>query len=216
MTCRKLFMAVAVALVALVPAAKADMWINEFHYDNGGADAGEFVEVVVNSQFFFDNPGASLGDITLTLYNGNGGGSYDIPHTLDTFTEHASVLGHRIFTKDIAGIQNGSPDGMALDFSGTVFEFISYEGSFNATDGPANGLASTDIGVAEDGGTAIGESLQLSGTGNESGDFTWNAAAAETKGALNTNQSFTAIPEPASAGLIGLVGLGLLAYRRRK
>ena len=36
-----------------------------------------------------------------------------------------------------------------VDDGGTVVMFISYEGSFTATDGPASGLTSTDIGVNE-------------------------------------------------------------------
>jgi hypothetical protein len=33
--------------------------------------------------------------------------------------------------------------------SGKVIQFLSYEGSFTATNGPAIGMISTDIGLAE-------------------------------------------------------------------
>ena len=49
-----------------------------------------------------------------------------------------------------SGIQNGSPDGLALvDGDGTVLEFLSYEGAMTrAPAGPPPGMTSTDIGVS--------------------------------------------------------------------
>jgi hypothetical protein len=90
------------------------------------------------------------------------------------------------------GIQNGAPDGLALvDDSGTVIEFLGYEGTFTAIDGPAAGLTPTDIGVAETTATPVGQSLQRIGSGT--GDaFTWAAPQANTAGAVNTGQTFTA------------------------
>ena len=58
------------------------------------------------------------------------------------------------------GIQNGSPDGVALvDDNGVLVEFLSYEGVFAATNGPAAGITSIDIGVSEAGTEAAGTSL---------------------------------------------------------
>lgn len=71
------------------------------------------------------------------------------------------------------GIHNGAPDGVALvDPAGSVRQFLSYEGTFKAVGGPANGLASTDIAVAESGSETAGQSLQLRGTGMQDTDFT--------------------------------------------
>ena len=62
----------------------------------------------------------------------------------------------------------------------------------HATNGPADGLTSTDIGVSEEGSsTLIDESLQLSGTGKIYTDFTWEAPATHTRGLINNNQSFS-------------------------
>jgi predicted extracellular nuclease len=47
-----------------------------------------------------------------------------------------------------------------VDASGNLIEFLSYEGSFVAVGGPADGIASIDIGVAESNSTPIGYSLQ--------------------------------------------------------
>jgi hypothetical protein len=86
------------------------------------------------------------------------------------------------------GIQNGNPDGIALvDASNRTIQFISYEGTMTAGDGPATGILSIDIGVNE---TAVtnGFSLQLSGTGCGYNDYTWVGAAQNTAGLVNNNQ----------------------------
>lgn len=56
----------------------------------------------------------------------------------------------------------------------------------------AVGNTSTDIGMAENSTTTVGDSLQLNGTGNSYEDFAWSSPAASTYIALNTNQSFSA------------------------
>jgi hypothetical protein len=58
---------------------------------------------------------------------------------------------------------------------------LSYEGSFTATNGPANGMTSTDIGIAEESNAVIGSSLQLIGAGFTYSDFTWQSATATYK-----------------------------------
>ncbi len=173
-------------------------WINEFHYDNEGSDMNEFLEIVI------ENPGDyNLSDFTITLYNGNAGTSYD-SKTLDQFTEGNSDGAFTFYYYDFPsnGIQNGSPDGFALDYQGAVIagQFLSYEGVVTATDGPANGQSSTDIGVAESGGVTSDQSLQLAGIGDNYSSFHWQEAMANTKGQINTNQTFSSevFPEPAN------------------
>ncbi|MBE0646368.1 MAG: lamin tail domain-containing protein [Bacteroidales bacterium] len=169
-------------------------WINEFHYDNASTDVGEFVEVVLQNAGTF-----ALSDFTVTLYNGSGGASYDTK-TLNQFTVGATIMGYTFYyyTYPSNGIQNGAPDGLALSYQGTLVigQFLSYEGSFTASNGPANGITSTDIGVAETSTTPVGQSLQLGGTGSNYGAFTWQAPLAETPGALNTNQTLTGTVDP--------------------
>ncbi len=100
----------------------------------------------------------------------------------------------------IPGLQNGAPDGVALvDNNGTVIQFLSYEGTFTASDGPANGMTSTDIGVSETNSSSATDSLQLSGTGTQYSDFTWQPDAAATFGACNNNQTFGTPPDLAPA-----------------
>ncbi len=177
--------------MALLPfiASAQSMWINEIHYDNTGGDVDEFVEVVVEDSF-----AGNLSDIEVVFYNGSNNSviSQSNPRTLDTFVVGQSVAGFTIYSRIMSSIQNGNPDGMALVNNGVVVEFISYEGTITASGGPADGMTSVDIGVAEPG--AIGESLQLSGTGNIASYFTWQPPAAHTRGLINSGQVFADIP----------------------
>jgi predicted extracellular nuclease len=169
-------------------------FINEFHYDNSGTDTGEFVEVAGTA-------GTDLSGWSLVFYNGSGGSSYRTSTLSDVLADDTGTgFGFSVVNLPTNGIQNGSPDGIALVNGSTVVEFISYEGSFTAVDGPANGMTSTDIGVSETSGTDAGFSLQLTGTGFTAGDFIWAAPAAQTKGAANISQTFVAPTFPCSSG----------------
>ncbi len=161
-----------------------DPWINEIHYDNSGADTGEFVEIAGPA-------GLSLSDWDIVAYNGNDGSSYSTTGLSGTIPDQEDGFGTLAFS--ISGLQNGAPDGLALvDNVGTVVQFLSYEGSFTATDGPADTLTSTNIGVSESGSTPAGYSLRLSGTdGCGYADFTWQSPAADSDGSINTGQSFS-------------------------
>ena len=163
------------------------VFVNEIHYDNTGADSGERIEIAGPA-------GTDLTGWSLVLYNGNGGGVYDTAALTGTLADDTGS-GFGFAVVGIAGIQNGSPDGVALiDAAGDVVQFISYEGSFVATDGPAAGLTSNDIGVSETSSTPLDFSLQLTGTGEVAGDFAWVAPAAETFGAANNGQTFGNVP----------------------
>src|SRR5699024_530854 len=119
--------------------ADGDVFISEIHYDNAGVDTGEAIEVQAPV-------GTDLSGWTLVLYNGSGGTTYGTD-ALPTPVPDAGVV---VVDYPTNGIQNGSPDGIALvDADGAVVELLSYEGELTATDGPAAGLTSTDIGVAE-------------------------------------------------------------------
>ncbi|MCF6299543.1 MAG: ExeM/NucH family extracellular endonuclease [Proteobacteria bacterium] len=163
-----------------------EMWINEFHYDDAGGDANEFIEVVIQDTF-----AGNLSDLSITLYNGNGGVAYGT-HTLDTFVMGTPSNGFNFYSKAIPGIQNGAPDGFAFYNDVTLVEFLSYEGSFTATNGIANGETSVDVGVLEPGSGSDTDSLQLIGTGTMASDFTWTGPIGNTQGAINTGQSFGA------------------------
>ena len=50
-------------------SAHADVFINEFHYDNNGTDTNEKIEVIAPA-------GTSLTGWKVVLYNGSGGAQY--------------------------------------------------------------------------------------------------------------------------------------------
>ena len=173
----------------------AEVFINEFHYDDNGADLGEFVEIVVGPGFT-----GSPGDVSLLLYKGEDGTTYGTTHLLSSFpTSSVTASGHVVYSKLISGIQNGSPDGFALVVNGIVTQFISYEGTFTATAGAANGLLSTDIGKSQTGTEPEGKSaIGLKGTGGTSAAFFWELfdETPYSPGQPNSGQTFTIPPQP--------------------
>jgi hypothetical protein len=118
----------AVSALAL-PAVR----ISELHYDNTGTDVGEAIEVSGPA-------GTDLSGWTMVLYNGSGGAVYDTDPLPTPIPATCGDRGVVVLNYPTNGIQNGSPDGMALvDASGAVVELLSYEGTFTAVGGPANG-----------------------------------------------------------------------------
>ncbi|MEI2456703.1 endonuclease [Lysobacter firmicutimachus] len=182
----------ALALAALIPSvAPAAVFINEFHYDDAtsSGDVGERIEVVATA-------GETLSNYRIYLYNGSS------PSAATTYDNDLVPAGSvvscggsvRIATLSYPtnGIQNGPNDGFALvDGSGNVVQFLSYEGSITASNGPAAGKTSSNLPVSESGSTAAGTSLQLSGSGSAYSQFAWQNSATQTFGACNNGQSFT-------------------------
>ena len=158
--------------------------INEFHYDNVGSDSNEFIEAAVDTS-------VDVSNLDLLLYNGSNGGIY---HTtgLSEFTAGEKKGSWIFYSKQYSSIQNG-PDGIALVYHftdrDTVLQFISYEGSFTATEGPASGLKSAQIAVSESSGTLAGRSLGLAGVlSGDNNTAVW-AAMPATVGKMNDRES---------------------------
>lgn len=202
------------ALVAVVTAVTVSsasgqaLWINEFHYDNTGTDVDEFVEIAAPESL------TELASVRLTLYNGGDGKPYGSSHLLSSFTPGESLNGIRFYSKLIPGLQNGAPDGMSLDVSGDVRQFISYEGLFSATGGPAVGRLSVDVGIAEPDTFPVGGSLSLTGIGGHDADFVWTQAGTASPGGVNPGQ--TVVPEPGTYALFTAGGLVAWAGWRRR
>lgn len=173
------------SLVSAAPASAAtSVFINEIHYDNTGTDAGEAIEVAGPA-------GTDLTGWDIVLYNGSNGEEYDTDALTGTIPDLGSGFGVVVMNYAANGIQNGAPDGIALvDASDVVVQFLSYEGTLTAVEGPATGMLSTDIGVDENGSEPLGQSLQLTGTGTMYEDFTWAEPAPSTFGAFNNGQTF--------------------------
>lgn len=181
-------------MLAEVKASDLKPWINEFHYDNTGTDIEEFVEVAVPSDF------SELAAVRLTLYNGGDGKSYGSAHLLSSFTAGESIDGITYYSKVINNLQNGAPDGFSLDLNGEVTDFVSYEGAFSASAGPASGLMSRDAGVVEGDATPPGVAVGLTGIGQAPADFGW-ALADATPGLPNRGQVM-AVPEPGPLSIL--------------
>ena len=187
--------------------APDDVFVNEIHYDNDGADTGEFVEVVVGPGYT-----GSLADLSLVLYNGSGGTAY-ATKSLDTFTPgFTTASGHRIYAKDISGIQNGSPDGIAIVSGASVLHFHSYEGSFTASDGPAGGMTSSEVGPSQSSSEPPGQnSIGLTGSGDCATAFTWvKFSGNHTKGTPNDGQTFTSPLAPQGIAIDNLAVTALV------
>ena len=178
------FFAAALLGAAFAPCAIAQtVFINEIHYDNSGTDTGERVEVIAPA-------GTNLTGWKVIGYDGSGRASYATFTLSGTTTNQCGGYGTVVATT--TGLQNGAPDGVALvNATGTLVQFLSYEGSFVGSGGAANGVTSVNIGKLEDGTAAAGQSLQLSGTGTTANNFVWNAQRTANFGACNTGQSFT-------------------------
>lgn len=184
------------------------LWINEFHYDNTGTDLNEFVEVAVPSNW------TDLAAVRLTLYNGSDGRTYGTAHPLSTFTAGESVDGMTYYSKAISGLQNGAPDGLALDWNGELQDFVSYEGAFFGSAGPAAGALSVDVGFFEGDANPPGGSIGRTGEGRVAGDFQWASFVEASPGGINPGQ--TTVPEPGTGVLLLVLVVCLgLTHRRR-
>ncbi len=171
------------SLVLFAPLALADVFINELHYDNDGTDANEKVEIAGTA-------GTSLAGWKVLLYNGGDGRVYSTINLSGTLPSQCG--GHGTLAFAATGAQNGAPDGLALvNASGTVLQFLSYEGGFTATDGAAAGRVATTIPVSEGTGVTASQSLQLRGTGTTYGQFVWAAPSTASFGACNSGQTFS-------------------------
>jgi len=181
----------------------ANVWINEFHYDNDGTDTNEFIEIAGLA-------GVDLTGWKIIAFNGNGGAAYGVLNLSGTIS-NTTGTGHGFFSFTASQFstpsgtgtitfQNGNaagtePDGFALiDNNNNVVEFISYEGVITTT---YNGqtITSTDVGVFESTTGPAEGSIQRIGSGRISGDFgNWTVTAANTSNAGNAGQTFEAAP----------------------
>ena len=163
-------------------AAAQGVRFSEIHYDNAGTDAGEAIEVAGPA-------GTDLSGWRVVLYNGANGAMYGTTTLSGPLPATCGTRGVVVINYPSNGIQNGAPDGMALvDAGGAVVEFLSYEGVFAATDGPALGATSVDIGVAEAGTEPLGASLARAANG------TWSGPAPSTFGACNDQDATPPAP----------------------
>jgi hypothetical protein len=184
--------ALFLGLVCL-PKVQAQVWSNEIHYDNVGADVNESVEVAGVT-------GTSLMGWKIQFYDGSNGTVYatanlsgTLPNTCMAGGQNVGVVVVDVFAATGFSFQNG-PDGWALvNPSNVAVEFWSYEGVFVATNGAANGMTSVDIGASETNTALVGSSIQRTGA------LSWVFGdGTNTFGACNTTQYNPNAPQPPS------------------
>ncbi len=126
---------------------------SEIHYDNFGTDVNEAIEI--------EGPaGTDVTGWSVVLYNGTDGRAYGTRTLAGAIPASCDGRGVVVLLYPENGIQNGAPDALALvDAEGHVVEFLSYEGTLSAIDGPAAGRTATDILAAQN-SSPIGQSLQ--------------------------------------------------------
>jgi VCBS repeat-containing protein len=169
--------------------------INEIHYDNAGTDTGEFVEIRIAA-------GADISGLLVELYNGNGGTTYGSADVSSLTMTSDGEYDYYVWDLPSNGVQNGAPDGVALSQNGNLIEFLSYEGTFTASNGTAAGTTSTDIGVAETGSETAGLSLQRVGDGPTD----WVGPEDQTRG--TDNEGDTGGGDPTAYRISEIQGTG--------
>jgi hypothetical protein len=195
--------------------APSDVFINEFHYDDPSTDSGEFIEVAVAPGFT-----GQPSEIDIVLYNGDTAGAgvvYDTLNLGSDFTPAGTFNGYSLYVVELPsnGIQNGPRDGFAVvnTAASQVLHFISYEGVFTASAGPATGLTSVGIGVDQDPVPAEGESsVGLTGVGGQASAFTWTqfTGLPYSAGQPNSGQTFSVPALPSQGIAIDNLGVTFL------
>ena len=158
------------------------VFINELHYDNSSSDIDEGVEIAGPA-------GTDLTSYKITAYNGSNGLKY-LEKSLSGIIPNIDNSGYGTLFFPTEGLQNGAPEGIALDDGTSLIQFLSYEGVMTATDGVAKDVASTDIVIEETSSTPVGHSIQLTGSGTEYENFSWTGPIANTNNLINTGQTF--------------------------
>jgi DNA/RNA endonuclease G (NUC1) len=180
------------------PTPLPSVHFSELHYDNsgpGGLDVNEKIEIAGPA-------GTDLTGWSVVLYGGDATPDFSAYSTTDLGVSIPATCGLNgviVIDYNVNGIKNakfggvGNPAGMALiDNNNQVVEFLSYEGTFTALDGPAAGHLSVDMGVAEEPPPAPGNSLHRDDLG------VWQNAAPQDFGACN---AVNATPAPANAAI---------------
>ena len=197
----------ALALCTAVEAQAAWIgpFISELHYDNQGADVGEFVAVTAPS-------GTSLDGWSLVFYNGSKGTAYETLKLDGAIDVGPTGLGERYW--HIARLQNG-PDGVALvDPDEGLMDLVAYGGLFDLVEGPAKDAVASLLPLVEGARTPVGWSLQRVGSARE---WSW-IAGPESPGLLNPGLTVAPAGRVPAVGIVALLcggGLGWALARRR-
>ncbi|GJM34118.1 MAG: hypothetical protein DHS20C18_31190 [Saprospiraceae bacterium] len=170
----------------------AQVFINEVNYKASDPD-DQGVEITGKANIDLDG-------WSMVFYHENG--SVTNTETVGSISIPNQDNGYGSIWFDVE--QSRSSSGVALvDPSDNVISFFSYGDNLpfssttiiiTATEGPADGLTSVNIGTQSLSGT----SLELTGTGSQGSDFVWSLPSGSTPGQTNTSQYFST-PSPLSS-----------------
>jgi len=127
--------------------AFGQLFINEIDYDQPSTDNAEFVEIA--------GPAGTYSNITLELFNGNDGSTYDpSPITIPSITLTDESNGYGFYVVGVGGdlipipsgwtLQNGAPDGVVLKIDGVIVDAVSYEGEMAGMENAGEDIAIAD------------------------------------------------------------------------
>ncbi|MBT4531196.1 MAG: DNRLRE domain-containing protein, partial [Phycisphaerae bacterium] len=140
----------------------------------------ELLEIALDNEI---NP-ATI-SVVVHLYDGSDGTVYNTLNA-NAFAV-GTTYGDSTLYSTITTLQDGI-DGIAITVDGDLMQFISYEGAFVATNGPATGVISENIVVSQEDGAST-ESLGLVGIGGQYSEFTWDGPLVITAGLENIGQT---------------------------
>lgn len=175
------------------------VFINEFHFRNLYTNE-PFIRIV-------GPKGTDASKYAIVSYQGRDGTAFQQTPLTGTFDspDNHPTFGYVKVDLPTSAVRNGKQgaDGFALanTETGACLQFISYaseaeyQRSFMATSGLCVGTASNPLpaGVTEPRETPLGESLQLTGSGNVYDAFAWTGPADAATGTANAGQTLTSI-----------------------
>jgi Collagen triple helix repeat (20 copies) len=160
------------------PGPPGGLVLNEIDYDQVGADAGGFVEIMNTG-----GAAAPLDGLAVVLVNGGDGAEYDRVELTGTLLGG----GHLAIEVDA---QNGAPDGVALFATefGMLLDSLSYEGEITAAtiDGQTFDLVEGTPTTAADSNTVAGSLSRIpDGFDRNDAASEWTFTTSATPGAEN-------------------------------
>jgi len=205
-------------LACITQVSHAAIIINEFDYDQEGADTAEFIEL-------FNTGGTviSLDNYSIDLINGNNSSSYRTislsGFSIDT-NDYFVVCGNASlvancdysFTTSNSWFQNGTPDAIALFENSNLLDSVSYEGELLPyTEG-------TVLSVKDNNSNTVSISRFIDNNDNaldyDLGCITPGSQNIAGTGDCSIN-SVSSVPIPAAVWLFGSGLLGLVGFARR-
>ncbi|MBT6283205.1 MAG: DNRLRE domain-containing protein [Phycisphaerae bacterium] len=176
-----------------------EIWLNEFQYDTV-EPTKETVEIVLDNS-------VAIATVQVSLYDGDTGAVYGTLNGSD-FLAGETQSGMTVYST-IAALQDG-PDGLAISVNGVLVpnQFLSYEGIFIATDGPALGETS-DLVPETQVAAPADSSIGLFGTGSYFSDFDWSVMLLSS-GSVNAGQLLEEVIESEVCINVSETACGLL------